>query len=477
MFESPRVRAPRPRRTPFWPRLSLVVLLVAACQGAGSPTAPATATTGPLGASAPAVSPAVSASAAPPSVMPTAPSQLGATAPPPSPTAAASAAPVVAEFSATRALEDVRQLSEVIGPRVAGTAGRDRAATYLSEQLSAAGYSVSYQEFDLPPSQQAQVSLAVQGDPSPLAATPVIYSPSGDVSGPLVDAGLGRASDLPASGLQGAVALVRRGTIAFREKVETAAAAGARAVVISNDRAGPLVNASLERPGPIPAVGVTQADGDRLRQRLAGGGLTAQVRVEAAPAGKGRNVMGVRRGSGDRELIVGGHYDTVPLAPGANDNASGTATALEVARVLAQTEKTLTVRFIAFDGEEVGLVGSTFYALNLPAAERGTIVAFLNCDALAVGDSHIVHGDKTLSQFALEGAQAAGVPLTSVPDLGNSSSDHVAFLTAGIPAILIGRFSDPRLHTPDDQLRYIQPERLEASGKVVLAVAARLPRG
>jgi len=123
--------------------------------------------------------------------------------------------------------------------------------------------------------------------------------------------------------------------------------------------------------------------------RLAAQGGRLAKQVDAV------NVVGVLPGSSSRRIVVSGHYDTVAKgpdgqfhwdqgdlpAPGANDDASGVAAVLEMARVLADVPLEATVVFIAFDGEEEGLVGSSLYASR--AAKQGEpIIAVLNNDII-----------------------------------------------------------------------------------------------
>jgi len=80
----------------------------------------------------------------------------------------------------------------------------------------------------------------------------------------------------------------------------------------------------------------------------------------------GINVLAERRGTHPelKALLVGAHFDTVPNSPGADDNASGVAVALEMARLVAQKPTPRTIRFAFFDGEERGLLGSRAYAAS-----------------------------------------------------------------------------------------------------------------
>ena len=111
------------------------------------------------------------------------------------------------------------------------------------------------------------------------------------------------------------------------------------------------------------------------------------------------NVIGERRGSEkpDEIVIIGGHMDSVserPLtnAPGAEDNASGTASALAAAAAFKNISFKRTVRYIAFGGEEEGLFGSTAYAEY--CAQKGEkIVAFLNADMVSYDEEYGARDD------------------------------------------------------------------------------------
>ncbi len=118
-------------------------------------------------------------------------------------------------------------------------------------------------------------------------------------------------------------------------------------------------------------------------------------------------VIAVLPGKTDRRLVVGGHMDSLNLqapdvatgrAPGANDDASGTALALELARVMAAREWNQTIVFCGFSGEEQGLNGSRALALRAKA-EGWKLEAMLNNDI--VGSSTNKQGMKDASQVRL----------------------------------------------------------------------------
>lgn len=120
----------------------------------------------------------------------------------------------------------------------------------------------------------------------------------------------------------------------------------------------------------------------------------------------------------DRMLVVSGHYDSIPSdvndpkadAPGANDDASGTAVVLELAEVMAEHEFDATIVFVAFAGEEQGLLGSTHFAQQARAAGR-TIEAMLTNDIVGNTEGGSgVRDNRTVRVFS-EGIPALDSPL------------------------------------------------------------------
>lgn len=112
---------------------------------------------------------------------------------------------------------------------------------------------------------------------------------------------------------------------------------------------------------------------DSLRQLFAASGLFTEEQTFAYTGGyTGRNVLGTLPGTSSAEKVVvaDAHYDSVSNAPGADDNGSGTAGVMELARLLSRYPAKKSLRFIGFDLEEAGLVGSTRYvSTGIPASE------------------------------------------------------------------------------------------------------------
>lgn len=179
------------------------------------------------------------------------------------------------------------------------------------------------------------------------------------------------------------------------------------------------------------------------------------------------NVVCVKPGTTrpDEYVVMGAHYDTIAYpasnAPGADDNASGTVAVLEAARVLKDMDFERSIVFIAFSGEEEGLVGSGAWAED--AASAGLdIIGMLNLDMIcykAAGDAEDLDvifnaSSEPFANLAFETVAAYVPELAAVEGyLTGGSSDHAAFWSNGFRAIFFfedsGNYS-PYLHTSND---------------------------
>jgi ABC-type dipeptide/oligopeptide/nickel transport system permease subunit len=208
-----------------------------------------------------------------------------------------------------------------------------------------------------------------------------------------------------------------------------------------------------------------------------------RIQVSLAPveAARTMNVVGVLRGSdperASKFVIIGGHLDGVgtdpdgTIYPAANDNASGPAVTIEIARVLVANKALLknSVIFVAFAGEEEGLIGSdVFVGASVSTPYRpDNVVAFINldmtgcCGRLAASDESFA-----LHQRVKAAAERLGYDLDYTPGVGGS--DHFAFLRRRVPAVMISGTEVGRFHTAGDTPATVDPARLRASGEVAL---------
>ncbi|MBM3451049.1 MAG: M20/M25/M40 family metallo-hydrolase [Armatimonadetes bacterium] len=295
----------------------------------------------------------------------------------------------------------------------------------------------------------------------------------GPLSAPLAGAGKGTAAEFRATNARGRIALVERGGLRFGEKVENAADTGAIGVLIYNNAPG-LTSGTLGGAGRIPAAMISQEDGHQLLSLLRSGAVTASMNLDVVSETRmTNNVIATLGGRTPRRLVIGAHFDSVPGSPGANDNASGVAAMLEAAHQLRGIVPELTVEFLAFGAEELGLLGSEHYVRSERA---GTIAGMINADMVGVGDRFLLGnsgGDLRLFDFATERARAIGLSFSTTR---TGASDHEAFERIGIPAVFLHWSPDPAYHTPQDIADRVLADRLDAAIQVIVQVArSRIP--
>ena len=173
------------------------------------------------------------------------------------------------------------------------------------------------------------------------------------------------------------------------------------------------------------------------------------------------NVLAVKEGSvyPGQHIIVGAHFDAVAASPGADDNGSGTAGVLEVARVLQDIETRMTVIFILFDAEEFGLFGSYHYVAEAEA--RGdSMVYMLNMDMIAHYENTnlatLYYGDDDSYSQLWQDLADSLVGVYGILSGGSSGSDHYPFAQKGydVTFIIENTFSNV-YHTNRDSTTYM----------------------
>jgi aminopeptidase YwaD len=367
-------------------------------------------------------------------------------------------------------------------PRVAGTEAEQNAIRFVKEQFESYGYQTQLQEFEFYGyTAPTTVELSIDGYSGELNPLSFTYGMDGNVNAPLEYVGLGRAADLEGKNLKGKIALVQRGEISFADKVLNAAAAGAEGVIIFNNAAG-VINGTLGGPNDayVPVVSVTQEVGQALVAALdAGETRTATINIEGAEGGMrtSHNVIATKAPTNknkatDGIVALGAHHDSVAGAPGANDDASGTAMTLELARVLKDIPTNTELRFITFGAEELGLIGSRYYASQLSEDEKNRFVGYFNMDMVGSRDAGhlVINVADGQPNIVSDTAQASSARLNgeATPLETGGSSDHVAFTEVGVPAAsFIHRPLEPWYHTPEDTIDKISKEKLQDVAEIV----------
>ncbi len=326
------------------------------------------------------------------------------------------------------------------GIRASGTPGYEASVDHVAAALEDIGFAVTLPEvsfvgFTELPGTRLEVAGTVVEGADELHA--LIYSPGGDVTGPVAVLSGSGCDPADFAGIpDGAIAVTTMGGCFRRDQAVNAAAAGAVALIVGYPGRGPgeIFRPTLIDPEAIeiPVVSVTGETVDLLADADEAHLVVATER-EASTL---RNVI-AQLGDGPSVVMLGGHLDSVLDGPGINDNGSGVAALLEVARGLAAAgvPEGWAVRIGLWGGEEFGTIGSRAYAATI----GDEVTAYLNLDMTgSVNGANLIYdeagappgsGDITEAfeaWFADNGLESERV------DIGGSS-DQFGFTQAGIP--------------------------------------------
>lgn len=215
-------------------------------------------------------------------------------------------------------------------------------------------------------------------------------------------------------------------------------------------------------------------------------------------------IQGTEVGAGT--VLVGAHYDSVgrPLdsfevfAPGANDNASGVAAVLELARIMSQARYKATIMFVLFAAEEVGRQGSKAFAA-WAREDQTDLLAMINVDTIGnVHDGNGLVNDREMRVFSAGPNENSpsrdlarmlnfigfnyGLDLDLVVqdaiDRENRYGDHFSFSELDFPAVrLINAYEEKINGDPTDTIEYIEAGYLRDATKAILAIVTALADG
>ncbi len=404
--------------------------------------------------------------------------------------------------------------------RGVGTKGLGDAENLVKEQLRAAGAEPGMPEWR----QELEVTtdvkrgdttaLAIDGKPvAPDDYAPMAFSASGTATGALVAVGWGlvdagvKLDEYQGKTVRGKLALVHRfvpptakldGQTAarlgdLRSKAFVAKSKGAIALVVVDDGDPTAEEAALpkltaaESASQIPVIVLSRKAAAGLRA----GTHTAKLTVALQPVRtKTANIVGVIKAGAPTKLpgiiVVGAHLDHLGMGGGssaldptvkavhngADDNASGIAALLEVARTLGakQAELQRDIYLVAFAAEEMGALGSEYYVKHPPVKEP--IIAMLNLDMVGrmkMNRLHVNGGDSAKEWKDVVGAActAARVDCT-ISGSGYGPSDHMPFYISGVPVLFMFTGSHREYHTANDDAHLINA----AGGVKVAAITA-----
>ncbi len=431
--------------------------------------------------------------------------------------------------------------SEEYGGRLAGSEGHAKAARYIAEQLRKAGLEPLFNGSYFQPFRVDRTEIVSAGYLKLLLPAgkgeyiekpyriyrdyvPAGYSGSGEVEGEAVFVGYGITApeygydDYKGINVRGKIVIFMRGAPennyqkwknywAHSYKLKRAHELGAKGVLYfmgaiaspngTHIEGFPVVNVSKSVVQDLFAGTGKKVDDiiKRIRKKVKPFSFRTRkkvaLRVESRfyPGSETFNVGAVLRGSTapDEYIIFGAHLDHCGRAPetfyGADDNASGSAVVLELARAFARLKKkpARSIVFLFFSGEEMGLLGSRYFVEH-PPFPLSKVVAMFNFDMVGIGENIFVGGGKNFPDIYRHVEEVNKNYIrrnlkTAAIGKGRPGSDHAPFFEKGVKAFFVatgGGGHPVYYHRREDTPSTITPEIAEDVARMFFLVGCRL---
>jgi hypothetical protein len=410
---------------------------------------------------------------------------------------------VAALLGDTPMLRDLEFLTDHIGGRATGSAANLRAVDWGVATFQAAGVTAKKESFRMPSKWLERSARAtVRGDGidfSPrVAAMPFsVGTPPSGTTAPLLDVGAGSDSDFARLGTRarGAFVLVEQQELKdidglFKEydesgKIEARAfAAGVAGVVYMGSRPNDLLyrhNVNVGDANTRPMM-VMESDGARRALRLLRSGvaltLTESIDVDRAGPYESFNVVGEIRGATrpDEIVLIGSHLDSWDLGDGALDNGANAAMMIDVARQMQRLglHPARTIRFVLWNGEEQGMIGSQGYA----GSHEAELGKFAMTAAFDIGCGKIngffTNGRAELLPMVERALKPVGglgpFQNTNAPIVGTDNFDFMLNGVANLVANQEAASYGPNYHARSDTFDKCDPQQLRLNAAVTAAV-------
>jgi len=374
-------------------------------------------------------------------------------------------------------------LATEIGPRPAGSAANRQAADYIAAEMTQMGYNVTKQEYPCPDWQGQYGELKVAGEIVNVYVNR--FSPSCEVTAELI--AISSIDGLNNTDLTNKL-VVLHGDLTkssffpknfdyFRDEAQDQIIAlleakPPSAIIAISHYANPL-GIIEDSDFAIPSVTIAQKDGDYL---LCKSGSLASLKISSSlRESSGANLIGVRRGDGDKKVIICAHYDSYHTSPGALDNGAGIAALLLLARRLKPIRPDLSIELVAFGGEDSWYPGDALYMRDFTA---DNVIAAINIDGIGMQGTN-----STIALFNWPEAQEkqimdlAGSGFVSEPFY---ESDHGFFWPLGIPTAalttsaymvnLLGTI----VHTENDIPAIVDEQTIQQAARLVQDIILQL---
>ena len=394
-------------------------------------------------------------------------------------------------ISASNLESHLSHLTKTIGIRLAGTDGERLAADYLCEQGERMGVQASVETFPVNARAVESECLKVQTGAGNEAFKCSLFSNSPGTNGREIRGEIA-VFEAPAATLHDdysrftGKAVIHLGChIESRESYRRLIEAKPAFLMFvdvrypgPDPRADGLFPAYVESIGAVPVVNVAFAD---ALSWIRDGATWASLIVDGGMVpGESQNVVFDLPGSSDDILLLGAHHDTQADTVGANDNASGVVSLLELLRVLVPLERRRSIRLISFGAEEQLSVGSAVYVRRHRQALEGRAKLIFNIDSIGAimgWNELITNGPAELEEYMLGQFHARSQFAKVLPSI-MPYADHFPFVAAGIPGVTFWRFNCSSgistHHHPTDRMDMISTRNMAKYLDIVATMMADL---
>ena len=382
----------------------------------------------------------------------------------------------------TPMIADLRDLTDRVGGRATGSAGNRASVLWGVQKFRDAGVTARTEAFTMPAMWlERSASGAISGDasfPVRLAAMPFSTgTPPAGVTARLVDGAHGTAEDFARLGAaaRGAWVLIETAQLTsieglFREYAETAEIerraweAGAAGIAYQSSRAEGILarhNAALGYDNRRPAVMMERAAAARALRLLRGGAtlrFTATLALTRGGPYTSHNVIGEIPGASrpDEFVVIGAHLDAWDLGQGALDNGANVAILIDIARQISRLglRPARTIRFVLWNGEEQGLVGSWRYTEQHAGELDRTVLAA----SFDIGTGNITGFFTGGRPDVVAATNQALAPVSALgpfqhADVPIVGTDNYDFMMQGVPNVVANQESatyGPNYHANTD---------------------------
>jgi Zn-dependent M28 family amino/carboxypeptidase len=357
-------------------------------------------------------------------------------------------------YASHEAMDNLEMLCDEFGSRFGGTEGEKLAADFIAEKYKEYGLSnVHLEPFEYLGWRRGDVTLTIiEPIQKEISCITLPHSPPVDVEGEIFNIDEGHPNDFDKHAEKIKSKFLMANSLLYpkksprwihrQEKFGRSVLAGAKGFIFVNHYPGfgPATGGIGSRGmgAPIPGISIQKEDGDLLKRLLKKHG-SVKIRLKSSDQLEKMtswNVVGEIPGAEhpDEIILVGSHYDGHDISQGASDPASGVASVLEAARVLAKYAQPLprTVRFAMWGVEEIGLLGSKEYA-RAHEDELHKIRFYLNMDAaggMPIKDINL-HAWEELQETFERYREEMAIDF-AIGQTFHSASDHYPLLLKGV---------------------------------------------